>query len=615
MCGIAGVVGWQDLRQAERAVGQMTGALRQRGPDGEGLESWDHAVLGHRRLAIFDVSEAGRQPMLTADRAVGVVFNGAIYNFLALRKVLAEQHDVFRSNTDTEVLLHGYLAWGIDGLVARLHGMFAFALWDARRQRLYLVRDRLGVKPLVFSAANGSVAFASTVRALRAAGIGGELDPEAMLEFLQWGFVSDAHTMYRQVCKVPAATIVEWGGGTLQQRRYWSPPAAVSTPSDSFESAVEATEELLLESVRLRLQADVPIGALLSGGIDSSLVCWAMTRLGSNVTAYTISTPGDPWDEASAACHTARALGMPHCVLEVSAEAAPAVEELVSAYAEPLASPSALGMLQVSRAMTSCVKVLLTGDGGDDVFLGYPRHRHLWLAGLLARQLPGAVTGGWFACRAGFPRRGPLRRLAALLDYTAGDLQAFGRGIGLPQTMPGLLGERLRQAAGCQQRAFGERVGDGKFLSRLLAYEHKTRFVGEYLTKVDGATMYYGLEARSPFLDQSLWEYAAALPINVRLRHGQLKALLRVLARRHLGVQVARRRKTGFRIPVLRWLRGRWRPVVEASLRDSVLAREGWLDKEAAAALLTHASHHAAGLELLWHVYILEAWMRHESSG
>ncbi|MDT5293856.1 MAG: hypothetical protein QOJ76_736, partial [Acidobacteriota bacterium] len=372
MCGIAGLVGEGDGRAARGAVERMVRALARRGPDGEGVESWDGAVLGHRRLAIFDLSEAGRQPMNSADGAVSVVFNGAVYNFLELRAELEARGCRFKSRTDTEVLVEGYREWGMDALARRLRGMFAFGLWDARARKLFLVRDRLGVKPLLYAAStDGTLAFASTVRALRRGGFAGEIDEQAVTEFLEFGYVTDDRAIYQGVRKVPAATILEWSeGGDVRAREYWSPPtvndAVDAAAKLSFEEAVEETERLFLRAVEMRLHADVPVGALLSGGVDSSLVCWAVARLGGDVTAYTVGTPGDPWDETADAQATARALNVRHKVLNVSADDAPGVGELVAAYGEPFACASALGMLRVSRAVSPEAKVLLTGDGGDD---------------------------------------------------------------------------------------------------------------------------------------------------------------------------------------------------------------------------------------------------------
>jgi asparagine synthase (glutamine-hydrolysing) len=614
MCGIAGLAGEIDLRRAAQAVSLMVCELARRGPDGEGLEAWPAAVLGHRRLAIFDLSAAGSQPMMSTDRSIGLVFNGAIYNFHELRADLIARGYQFKSGTDTEVLIHGYREWGIDKLVQKIKGMFAFGLWDERAQKLFLVRDRLGVKPLVYAARDGRLAFASTVRALRNGGFVEEIDDEAVTEYLEFGFVTDARSIYRGAMKVPAATIVEWSKGLIESREYWRPPAVFNSSAPTFEEAVEETGRLFLNAVEMRLHADVPVGALLSGGVDSSLVCWAVAQLGGDVTAYTIGTPGDPLDETTDAKATAAQLGINHRVLELHASEPPDISELTTAYAEPFACASALGMLRVSRAVASEATVLLTGDGGDDVFLGYPEHLHLWLAEKFARALPGPAASLWSSCRERFPRKGLLKRAASFLDYSTGGLGAVACAHdGLPvYRQHGLLGERLESATVASRSISWSRKSGQHVLSEFLEYDRATRFVGEYLTKVDGATMHYALEARSPFLDQSLWEFAAALPFDLRLRRGQLKAVLRELARRKIGERVARGRKRGFGIPVQRWIAGQWRASVEELLRESVLAREGWIRSGPVLDQLESAARRGHAPNQLWYIFVLESWLRHE---
>jgi asparagine synthase (glutamine-hydrolysing) len=579
----------------------MMDSLARRGPDSEGIASWGDAVLGHRRLAIFDLSDAGNQPMRSDEGRLGVVFNGSIYNYRELRQELIDRGHRFHSRTDTEVLLNGYKEWGVNLLVTKLRGMFAFALWDDWIRKLYLVRDRLGVKPLAFVKLKHGIAFASTVRALRAAGLVGKLASESVAEFLKFGFVSDQRSIYEGAEKVPAATIM-----------YWSISMAEASSPLPFRRAVEETERLLLESVAIRLHADVPVGVLLSGGIDSSLVCWAIKTLGGNIKAYTVGTPGDLWDETAAATATAKILGIDHQVVPMSALDQVEAEELVTAYAEPFASASALGMLRISRVVASDAKVLLTGDGGDDVFLGYPRYRNLWLAGHLSRFLPRTVKNRWKTVRGHVPRIGPLRRGAALLDYATDHLDSFfGNDRILVSTSNGtLLGERLRDRLSDAQQSM--KIQAEEALAWLLQWELKTHFVGEYLTKVDGATMYYALEARSPFLDHVLWEFASALPFGVRLHQGQLKAILRHLARAKIGIMTALRRKRGFGIPVQRWLVGRWRPTFEASFRDSILDYEGWIRADVVLKELSVATQYGSAPELMWYLFVLESWLKHE---
>jgi asparagine synthase (glutamine-hydrolysing) len=616
MCGIAGIAGFEDGRAAQDAVRRMTCALARRGPDGEGAESWGACVLGHRRLAIFDLSEAGRQPMLSRDSRVGVTFNGAVYNFRELRRELEAQGTQFHSQTDTEVLVEGYRAWGIDKLVARLRGMFAFGLWDDHARKLFLVRDRLGVKPLVYAAMpEGGIAFASHVRALKRAGLVGELDEQSVVDYLEFGYVPDSRVIYRGARKVAAGEIVEWSHDAgARARTYWTPPAVSNGDAPSFAEAVEETERLFLRAVEMRLFADVPVGALLSGGVDSSLVCWAIAKLGGDITAFTVGTPGDEWDETGDARATAATLGIKHRVLALSADDAPTVEEQVSAYAEPFACASALGMLRVSRAVKSEATVLLTGDGGDDVFLGYPEHRHFYLAERLARRLPATAARAWLAAGSHLPRVGRLRRAASFLNYATGGLGAVASAHdGLPvYQRERLLGERLRDATVEQRGIAWSHNSARQLLTQFLEYDRRTRFVGEYLTKVDGATMRHALEARSPFLDQDLWEFAARLPYGVRLRGGQQKAILRELARKHLGERVAEGRKRGFGVPVGRWLAGRWRARLEELLTDSLVERRGWIDANAARDLLRRQAARGFVSNQLWYLFVLETWLRHE---
>ncbi|MBV8069601.1 MAG: asparagine synthase (glutamine-hydrolyzing) [Acidobacteriaceae bacterium] len=616
MCGIAGLVGLESSRRPG-SVRAMVSSLERRGPDAEGLEIWNGATLGHRRLAIFDLTEAGGQPMATRDGKVAVVFNGAIYNFRELRGELQSYHHCFRSNSDTEVLLHGYRQWGIAGLVSRLHGMFAFGLWDSDTGSLHLVRDRLGVKPLYYvQLANGSVGFASSARALRAAGLASELDADAVAEFLEFGYVTENRCIYRGVHKVLPAHIVSWSHGVIRHSQYWAPHTGNNFNAISFDDAVEQTENLLLKAVEMRLFADVPVGALLSGGVDSSLVCWAAARLGGNLTAYTISTPGDPADESDDAIKTAHALGIPHKVLPIHPEQIPGIDELTSAYGEPFACSSGLGMLQLSRAIKPEATVLLTGDGGDDVYLGYPEHKHLWMAQRIAAFIPPTFAKSWYGLRHAALRFSTLRRPAHFLDYATGGLAAFTAAHdGWPKYQrEGLLGERLADVQLGQRGMRWSPENGRQVLTDMLVYDREGRFVSEYLTKVDGSTMHYAIEARSPFLDQNIWEFASALPYSVRLQGGRLKAVLRELARRHLGARVAYGRKRGFTIPVQRWLTGAWLDSTREAFRDSLLQQEGWIRSDAALKCLTEATKHKWAPLQLWYIYVLENWLRHEKT-
>jgi asparagine synthase (glutamine-hydrolysing) len=613
MCGIAGIAGEFEQSLAVNAVGRMISTLARRGPDGDGIEVWSGAVLGHRRLAVFDTSQAGRQPMLSPDGSIGIVFNGAIYNFRSLRNDLEGLGYHFKSQTDTEVLVHGYKEWGIEGLASRIKGMFAFGLWDDDVRKLFLVRDRLGVKPLLFALRGKQLVFASTVRALRAGGFASEIDEQAVADYLEFGFVTEDRTIYEKASRVPAASILEWSEQGTRITQYWQPPPARAS-AISFAEAVEETERLFLQAVERRIFADVPVGSLLSGGVDSSLVCWALAKLGADITAYTVGTSLDASDETADARQTAIELGIQHQVFNISPTDDTGISELVSAYPEPFACSSALGMLRVSRAVANEATVLITGDGGDDVFLGYPEHRHLWFAEKLARSSPRTTADLWQRSREKFPRHGQLRRLASFLDYATGGLGAVtGAHDGLPAYhQQGVLGERLIDYTVDQRRIGWSHDSARQVLSNYLDYDRQTRFVSEFLTKVDGATMHYGLEARSPFLDQELWEFASSLPFSVRLHHGRLKAVLRELARRRIGERVAGGRKRGFTIPVERWITGRWRAEVAATFRDSLLEKEGWIRPGSALRWLEKSAPMGRAPKQLWYLFVLESWLRKE---
>ena len=614
MCGIAGLIGSSDQNTAECAVRRMMNSLARRGPDSEGLHSWPGAVLGHRRLSIFDLSEAGRQPMYDAAQAVGLIFNGAIYNFRELRAELEKAGYAFRSHTDTEVLLNGYGEWGIEGLVARIRGMYAFAIWDNVARRLYLVRDRLGVKPLAYAVRNGTIAFASTVRALKQAGcVSGDLDNEGLAEYLEFGFVTDGRSIYEGASKLPAAHILEWDGGKVRTWEYWK-PAAAGDRRLTFEEAVEETERLFLKAVELRLDADVPVASLLSAGVDSSLVCWAIAKLGGDITAFTIATPGDPADESAEATETARALKLKHQVIPLSPDDSTGVDELVAAYPEPFACSSALGMLRLSKIIKPRATVLLTGDGGDDVFLGYPEHRYFLDAQRLARWTPSVAGAAWRGLRAVAPNRGVLRRGKHFLDFAYGGVGAVAKAKdGLPYYQRnGMLGDRLRGVT-LRQREMPWTHGSD-LMTEFLAYDRQQRFTGEYLPKVDGGAMYYALEARSPFLDQELWSFASSLPYEVRLHNGVKKAVLRDIARRRVSEKVAQGAKRGFTIPAEQWIAGKWNADAREMFSASLLAREGFIQPEAVVQQLRSAADTGRGSLHLWYLYVLEKWMRAEGS-
>jgi asparagine synthase (glutamine-hydrolysing) len=591
----------------------MMEALARRGPDSEGFEAWPGVGLGHRRLSILDLSAAGHQPMLSDDRNAGVVFNGCIYNFQELRAELEQHGHRFRSHCDTEVLVTGYLHWGIDDLVVRLRGMFAFAIWDEAKRTLFLVRDRLGVKPLVYKARDGEIAFASTIGALGAGGFRGAVDPAAVLQFLEYGNVAGDQCIFEQLSKLPPATILEWRDGKTCQRTYWTLPHWDETDSSpvAFDQAVEEAESLIVESTRLRLISDVPIAALLSGGVDSTLVCWALSKLNANLTAFTVGTPEDPGDETGHARQTARQLGIPHEVVELPPDRPEMLTEMEDAYSEPFASQSAQAMLRVSRAVKPKATVLLTGDGGDDVFLGYSFLHNAWLAQETARKLPAPLASPLRVAAACLPSAGPLRRLRRYLEYSTSGLAAYARAHdGLPYfDKYGILGERLQSLTLPQRNLIPSFDSARRLLSDVLSSQHRNHFLGEFMPKVDGATMYYSIESRSPFLDQKLWEFAARLSPRLRFHNGVLKAVLREIVRRRVDPAIASRPKQGFTVPVERWLAERWTRALDRLTQPTELERQGWVRTGSLERPIQDARARRWVPTQLWFLLILEHWL------
>jgi asparagine synthase (glutamine-hydrolysing) len=422
--------------------------------------------------------------------------------------------------------------------------------------------------------------------------------------------VTEARAIFEGIEKLAPATIAEWHDGRLERRQYWSLPETNERAPVDFDEAVERTEELILEAVKLRLISDVPLGALLSGGVDSTLVCWALGQLNANVRAFTVRAPGSESDESAAAAETARRLGISHEIVDMP-DTDFSLDDLTDAFSEPFSCQSALAMLWVSRSVKRLATVLLTGDGGDDVFLGYPFFRHVWMAQKLARRLPAPAAAIWN--HAGFvvPGHGPLKRAKNFLDYSTGGLGPYLRAHdGLPYYGErGILGEPLASRELAQRQIPASLASARRLLWEFFTYHRNQHFVSEFMVKVDGGTMHYALEARAPFLDQKIWEYAAALPAEVRFHGGKLKAVLREIVRRRVGADVAFREKQGFTVPVERWLAERWSGMLERLRHGTALERDGWVRTGSLAAPLGDALRQRWVPVQLWRLLVLEHWL------
>jgi asparagine synthase (glutamine-hydrolysing) len=606
VCGIAGFAGWQP-EEREQTLRLMCNAIRHRGPDEEGL-GWDATMaLGMRRLSIIDVS-GGSQPVANEDGSVRVVFNGEIYNFQEIRQRLQTQGHVFRTRSDTEILVHLYEERG-PALVHDLRGMFAFALWDEKRQRLLLARDRVGKKPLFYRELVDGVAFASELKSLAAAGLVDEWpDPAAVARFLALGYIPDPFTIYPSIWKLPPAHTLTWSRAEgVKLHRYWEPPASPD-PTIDEQTAVEETRRLLEESVRYRLISDVPLGAFLSGGIDSAAVVAEMVRQsGSAVNTYTIGFPDPSFNEAPAAAESARLLGTNHTELIVEPDIDELFETVVCAFDEPFADSSAIPTFLVSRLAARDVKVVLSGDGGDELFGGYSRYSDY---ARRAVQIPGGMRDGLRLAAHLLPHgaygRGRLLELAA---------SAIGRYTGMVAHPLALADGGVASAAVSQELEWNELLADGfaqaarrDAIGQLMHVDLLTYLPGDILTKVDRMSMACSLEARSPLLDHHLVEFAMSIPTELRIRGSARKIALREAVRDLLPAPIFNRPKSGFSLPLAGWLRDRLGHRLDA-LTASSSSIAAYVDAGAVGRLVReHRVGRRDHSAMLWKLIVLEIW-------
>ncbi len=594
MCGIAGI--WGDVRPERLQA--MADTLRHRGPDDEGLwiDSRQEIGLASRRLAIIDL-DTGRQPIANEDGRVVTVFNGEIYNYRELRAELISRGHAFRTQSDTEVIVHLYEDYGVEA-VEHLRGMFAIALWDAAQAQLLLVRDRVGKKPLYYSEAEGEFAFASEIKGLvaaRAAGL--DLDPQALGDYLTWMAVPAPATIYRQIRAVePAEIIVVRERRIARRRTYWQ-LQMLPKVSTSFPEAVEQVDTLLREAVRLRLRADVPVGVFLSGGIDSGLVtALAAEQASGRLTTVTVGFEDGPYDERPLARLVAERYATEHHEVLVQPDVAEVLPKIAAAYDQPFADSSAIPTYYVSQAARAFVKVVLNGDGGDEVFCGYRRYlaarinarlrmldgpawRPLWRAVGAVLPVPrGARTGYAFAHRLvrGMGLELPARYLAWNVDgFSEGELQALLKPdwwmtYAAGEKPRGPLTLRVKGSLKSAARFAWERSDLG-WVDHMLATDFATTLPNDLLVKMDIASMAHGLETRSPLLDHVLIDTAAHYSEAVKLGGRQTKPLLRALAERYLPEPVRTAPKRGFEVPLVRWLRENLREMRD----DLLLSRTG----------------------------------------
>lgn len=624
MCGIAGIVSCAPPDRARLAAAARL--LAHRGPDDEGIETIGAAApfagLAFRRLSIIDLSPAGHQPMVDASGARWIVFNGEIYNFKTLRAELEKKGARFRSQSDTEVVMAAYAAWG-EGCIGRLDGMFAFAIWDDEKKRLFAVRDRFGKKPFWYAEnPDGGIGFASEMRALLAlAPRAREISPEALALYLVYQYVPPPHSILKGVHKLPPAHQLIWEKGRLTVERYWR-PEPVPVIRDAREAGGRV-RELLERAVEARLLAsDVPVGAFLSGGIDSTLVVGLASRIaGRRLSTFSIGFDEKTHDETRFARIAAQAFGTDHHEFRVRPDALSLLPELVDHYGEPFADSSAIPTYYLARETARHVKVVLTGDGGDELFMGYPRYKaaeeaaradRMWEplkrilgAPPLMRLLSRAPEGS-------LPHRG-FRFLSHLARPPRSRYLGWV-GVFHPEALPGLLSGDLLPQSG-NPGNFLEETYDAcplpadDFLAQTAYVDLVTYLPHDLLVKVDVATMAHGLEARCPFLDPALAALAIALPADLRLPGTGGKRVLKEAFRDLLPGEIRARSKMGFGVPLAAWFRGDLKPLLLETLSPRRVAERGWFRPDAVRRLVdAHLSGRAAHGYRLWALLFLEAW-------
>jgi asparagine synthase (glutamine-hydrolysing) len=619
MCGICGYVSRSGPASAEVVEG-MARALAHRGPDGNETHAEGSVGLGHRRLSIIDLSEAAKEPMPNEDGSLWLVFNGEIYNFRELREDLETRHR-FRSRSDAEVILHLYEERGED-VVRALDGMFAFALWDAPRRRLLLARDRAGKKPLFYHDGPEIFAFASEVKGLLAhPEVPHERDPAALPLYLTYGYVPHPGTFYRGIRSLPPGhTLVATEGGVEGPRAYWSVRFTNGATRDARE-AEERFRGLLEAAVARRLVSDVPLGAFLSGGLDSSAVVALMARRASGrVKTFTIGFAGAPeYDETHHARVVAERFSTDHTEFVVEPKALDLVDRLVWYHDGPFLDSSAVPTYLLSELTRSRVTVALNGDGGDEVFAGYLR----LYAGALSDRVPGWAFSALRGLLSFVPepsdRKHPLRyakrfaeagRLPLLERYLRWNA-AFPDGLdGLlrPDLVGSLDRERLLESF---RGSFA--AGEGSALARLLQVNFENYLVDDLLVKMDRMSMAHGLETRSPFLDTAVIEYGASLPDRLRMRLGTGKILLRRAMKGILPESILRRGKMGFGAPLGTWFRGELQGLVRERLLDPSSPLFEYVRPAPVAALVAKHGRGAADLSpQIWTLLTLESWLRQE---
>ncbi len=615
MCGIAGQ--FLNSRPAEaRAIRAMCAQIRHRGPDDEGVYTSGRCGIGMRRLSIIDLS-TGHQPISNEDGSVWVVFNGEIYNFQDLRRSLIRQGHQFQTNSDTETVVHLYEEEGVAGL-GQLRGMFACAIWDERRHALLLVRDRFGKKPLYYAQTGDGLYFGSELKCLRAAGVPLDIDEQALRLYFQFRYIPDPWTPYKQVKKLPPGSwMLFHANGRVESGRYWAPPMPASEPPAGMteEAACDTVRNVFDEAVRMRLIADVPLGAFLSGGIDSSSVVASMALQSAEpVKTFSIGFEEADFNELPWAAMVARKYGTDHHEIVLKPDSVSLITKVVDFYDEPFGDDSSIPTYLVSEFAAQHVKVVLTGDGGDEIFAGYESFFSIDRLKSYDR-IPSAARRAlaWTADRLPYSAYGKnflrtLTRPTALERYVElNHAPYFQRAQMLrPEWMLPASGEFFRDTF---QHCLPEDCDD--LMATALYFEATAKLTGDMLVKVDRMSMANSLEVRCPLLDHVLAETAAALPHRWKVRNGRGKDIFIRAVQDRLPAELLNRPKKGFGVPLRHWFRGPLRPMVRDLLTSRRFVERGMCEPRFIEYLINeHESGRRDNYHALYVLLMLELWFR-----
>jgi asparagine synthase (glutamine-hydrolysing) len=610
MCGIAGYVGMEARAGAGDLLPRLNAGIHHRGPDDEGFYEAEGIGLAMRRLSIVDIA-GSRQPIANEDGSIHVVFNGEIYNYVELRDWLRSRGHTLATDGDTEVLVHLYEELG-QGMVSRLRGMFAFALWDTNEQRLLLARDRIGKKPLCYAPVGKGLRFCSEMAPLVAAAddVGG-IDPAALARYLTLGYIPAPFTIHRGLRKLPPGSLLVWHRGETRIERYWKldhTPAKIA----NRQEALELIREKLDESIRLRLRSDVPIGLLLSGGMDSNAILARLTKgLGHPVKTFTVGFEEESYDESDLARQSAQHFGVEHRVLPGRPDLLNLLPKLVRHHGEPYADKSALPSFMLCELTQREVKVALNGDGGDEAFAGYGKYRRAlnrswsgWIpkglrqSGVKASLSGRGIGGGKIA-------RNLRRRF--LPETESIFTSEFFAGRPLMSLVTPEFREHIASDLAGEIEGFWE--GSADPVDRMLAWDYQHYLADDLLVKMDIASMANGLEVRSPFLDHELVELCAGLPAAWKVDSTGGKRLLRELVADDLPPELLTAPKRGFSLPLEQWWRSEAREEIRAGLADLHPSLSSFINPDNVQSLLAeHQQGRRNHAQRLWSLWVLNAW-------